>query len=164
MIRQSAEIVKVGSSSVWVKAPRKTACGSCATQSSCGQNLWSSFFEDRQHPVEVLIDPDRFPALKLGAQVIIGVPEAVVLHGSVRVYIMPLLFMLAAVVFGEVVFGQSDFVTILCAGLGLSFGFLAVRQHTKKNQNNIDHFPVLLELLDQSCPSNNSLHTHLAVD
>ncbi|MDF1643979.1 MAG: SoxR reducing system RseC family protein [Pseudomonadales bacterium] len=164
MIRQSAEIVKVESGAVWVKAPRKTACGSCAAQSSCGQNLWSRFFEDRQHPVEVRIDSDRFPILKSGAQVIIGIPESVVLHGSVRVYIMPLLFMLAAVVFGGVIFGRSDFVTILCAGLGLLFGFLVVRQQTKKNQNSIGQFPVLLELLDQSCPSDDSLHAHMAAD
>ena len=164
MIQQSAEIVKVGSESVWVKAPRKTACGSCAAQSSCGQNLWSSFFESRQDPVEVRVDSDSFPVLKPGAQVVIGVSESVVLHGSVQVYIMPLLFMLAAVVFGGALFGQSDLVTIIFAGLGLSFGFFAVRKQTKKNQNNISQFPILLELLDQTCPSENSLHAHLAAD
>lgn len=152
MIQQSAEIVEVDANSIWVKTPRKTACGSCVAQSSCGQNLWSRFFEGRQHPVEVQIDSARFSQLQSGTQVIIGVPESVVVNGSIRIYIMPLLFMLAAVVFGQVTFGASDFITIICAGSGLLFGFFVVRQHAKKNRRNPEYLPVLLEVLGKSCP------------
>ncbi|MBV1916034.1 MAG: SoxR reducing system RseC family protein [Pseudomonadales bacterium] len=155
MIEQSAEIVEVGADSIWIKAPRQTACGSCAAQSSCGQNLWSRFFEDRQHPVEVKADPNKYSDLKVGNQVVIGVPESIVVNGSLLVYIMPLVTMLVAAVAGQSVFGQSDGVTIFCAAIGLVAGFLFMRTEAKKNSNNPDLQPVLLQALDSGCPPDN---------
>ncbi|MBL4583384.1 MAG: SoxR reducing system RseC family protein [Pseudomonadales bacterium] len=152
MIHQSAEIVEIGSRSIWIKAPRKTACGSCAAQSSCGQNLWSRFFEERQDAVEVKVDEAKFSNFKIGTQVVIGVPGAVILHGSLRIYIMPLLTMLAAVGVGQFLFGASDGATISSAAFGLAIGFLAVRRHAQINSDNPNFHPVLLEVLGVACP------------
>ena len=155
MIEQSAEIVEIGADSIWIKSPRQTSCGSCAAQSSCGQNLWSRFFEGRQHPIEVQIDSDKYSDLKIGNQVVIGVPESIVVNGSLLVYIMPLITMLVAVVAGQFVFGQSDSITIFCAAIGLVVGFLLMRTEANKNSNNPDLQPVLLQALDSGCPPEN---------
>ncbi|MBV1888955.1 MAG: SoxR reducing system RseC family protein [Proteobacteria bacterium] len=155
MIEQSAEIVEIGFGSIWIKAPRQTVCGSCAAQSSCGQNLWSKFFEDRQDPVEVKFDASRHNDLIVGNQVVIGIPESVVVKGSLLVYIMPLITMLVAVVAGRTIWGQSDTVTIFCAATGLAAGFILTRSHAKKSKNNPDLQPVLLEVLNQGCPPEN---------
>lgn len=155
MIEQSAEIVEIGPDSIWIKAPRQTACGSCAAQSSCGQNLWSRFFEDRQDPVEVKFDASSHNDLAVGNQVVIGVPESVVVKGSFLVYIMPLITMVVAVVAGRIMWGQSDTVTIFCAATGLAAGFILMQRHAKKSKNNPDLQPVLLEVFNQGCPPEN---------
>ena len=152
MIEQSAEIVEIGKRSIWIKAPRQTACGSCAAQSSCGQSLMSRFFEGRQHPVEVQVDENRHSELAVGTQVIIGVPESIIQNGSIRIYIMPLIVMLVAAVFGQTLFGESEGVTIISAGVGLMLGFFGVWKHAQNSKNDPELLPVLLDVLGHSCP------------
>ena len=152
MIEQSAEIVEIGKRSIWIKAPRQTACGSCSAQSSCGQSLLSRFFEGRQHPVEVQVDDNQHPHLVVGTQVIIGVPESVIQNGSIRIYIMPLIIMLVAAVLGQTFLGESEGVTIISAASGLALGFFGVWKHAQNSKNNPDLLPVLLDVLGHSCP------------
>ena len=162
MIKQAAEIVEVGEKSIWIKSPRQTACGSCEAKSSCGQNLWSRFFDDREEAIEIRLDLKSLDSSKsplvnhadlaVGEQVIIGVPESVVLSGSIRVYIMPLITMLVAVLFGRGFIGDSDLVTISSGMIGLVAGFMWVRKHALETKEDPQFHPVLLELLQKSCP------------
>ncbi|MBB6056400.1 SoxR reducing system RseC family protein [Tolumonas osonensis] len=141
MIEAIATVVATKSGYVSVEYQRKSACGHCQHQSSCGI---SSGHEEEQEHSDRIIDIACSLPLEVGQQVRIGIPEKGLLKGALLVYILPLFFIMSGAVIGQIfsVPGE-EWPAIAGAVLGGYAGFMLMRIRSARLTDN-DYKPVIL--------------------
>ena len=126
MLSESATVMAVGPDGVWVAARSKRQCGSCQARKVCGHSLVDALYARSNQLRAYSEDEGLLRSLKVGDQVIIGVPEQLVLTGSLLLYLFPLLTMLIpAVLFSFA--GAVEGVIIVAAASGFTLGLLLLR-------------------------------------
>ncbi len=147
MLTETARVVAVEDESLWVETIRKSTCGTCAARKGCGHGLLNRIGDGKGGYVRVLQSSQLAAAdCQVDDQVLIAIPEEVILRGSLIVYMLPLAFMLAGAALASVLFPfAQDNAALLGAFLGLSMGFLVVRLHARRNRHNQSYQPTLLE-------------------
>lgn len=125
MLLETGRVVAIESQGLWVETIQRSACGSCQAQKGCGHSMLAKWGASASR-IWVLLDGRDANDYRLGDEVQVGVPEEVITGGSLFVYLVPLLAMMAA---SFVAHQQalSDGFTALCAVAGLTFGAIIVR-------------------------------------
>ncbi|MCB1734573.1 MAG: SoxR reducing system RseC family protein [Gammaproteobacteria bacterium] len=126
MIEETARVVRVGDGHAWVETQRRSSCGSCASKSGCGTSALGEWFGRRTVGLQV----DNTIGAKVGEQVVIGVPETLLVSGAAWIYGLPLLTLLAGAGLSAWWVGDvhNDAVTALGGIVGLVFGFVLARR------------------------------------
>lgn len=128
MIEERGRVLSVEEGAVWVATLRRSACDSCQARNGCGQSVLQRLgLGDRSGLIRVL-NQQAGQRFRIGDDVIIGVPEHAVLHGSVVVYLIPLLMLFAGALLAQF-FGASEGAIIVAGFSGMAGGFAAVRWH-----------------------------------
>ena len=127
MIEETGKVVAVEESTLWVETIRKAACDSCASQKGCGHSLLAKLGDGKNHVRVLNSSSDSYP-FAIGDDVIIGVPEDVVVIGSMIAYLLPLISLVMFSVVGQLLWGTEGY-TILSGMFGLALGFVFVRWH-----------------------------------
>lgn len=143
MITEPATVVKIEKDAIWVRARQKTACGSCSAEKGCGQNLlaeWAS----KQTLLKIDIRGQDSSAFRLNDQVLVGVPENVVVKGSLQLYFLPLGTLIVGAALGHYLFGD-DLGTAIAAILGLLLGGYLAARRSRIFRGESDFKPVLME-------------------
>ena len=138
MIEETGRVVAIEKEAVWVETIRQSACDSCASKQGCGHSVLAKLDGATNH-VRVLNDYD----LNVGDDVVIGVPEDIVVIGSMIAYLMPLVCLLVFSVIGKLVLGSEGY-GILTGIFGLIVGFSLVRWHFLKRKNDIRFQPSVM--------------------
>jgi sigma-E factor negative regulatory protein RseC len=127
MIEADVLVVAVAGKRAWVETSRQSACGHCETAGACGTSLLAKQFGQRVIRLEV----DNPIDAQVGDQVVLGLPEQLMLRGSLRLYLLPLLLLFAGALLGELLAGRFVVATepwaILGGLLGLSLWLLLMR-------------------------------------
>jgi len=145
LLTETARIVKVEQDAIWVMATEKTACGGCAEQKGCGTGALAQWMA-RKSLLRVAIKDKPADLFHCEDEVVIGVPEEVVISGTLLLYVLPLLAMIIGAGIGYWQFA-TDLATATFAAIGLlTGGYLAARQSARRNDPAKIH-PVLLEHL-----------------
>ncbi len=142
MIKETGRVIAVEGGGVWVETIQQSACESCSAQKGCGQSLLAKA-TGKTTAIRVLPGDCNLQEVRVGDEVDIGIPEQVIVNGTLLVYLLPLLMM----VVGAVVVGsayEGDISTAIGGVLGLSGGSLLVRLHSYYNKNNNEVHPTLL--------------------
>lgn len=142
MIRETGRVTAIQDEAVWVETIQQSACQSCSAQKGCGQRLIAKV-TGQSTSIRVLPGDCDINRLSVNEQVVIGIPESVVVNGTLLTYILPLLTMVAGVVLASY-FSAGDSVTALWALLGLAFGGGVVRLYSYLNRDNSAVQPILL--------------------
>jgi len=141
MIEERAVISRIENNYVWVNTQRQSSCGHCSAQKGCGTQVLSQMFGNRLAQfrcLNLLNEQDEFTdALKVGDEVIIGLPESALLGGSLLIYFVPMISMIffaAGSVYLAKIGGVDalDWLTIPGAILGLVSGFFMSRRWSTK--------------------------------
>ena len=103
MIVESAQITAIGEGALWVEAVQRSTCGACVAQKGCGQRLLARL-SGKTLRLRVLPGERPLNNYQLGETVEIGIPEDVVMRGSLLVYMLPLLAMLLSAWTGHQMF------------------------------------------------------------
>jgi sigma-E factor negative regulatory protein RseC len=141
MIEESGRVVATETGSVWVETVRTAACDTCSAKSGCGHSTLAKLGRDSVH-MHARCDID----VAIGDQVVVGVPEEIMVKSSLLAYLMPLVAMLIGVLVADELWGQDIFTALAgMAGLGLGFGLL--RWHFHRNQHDERYQPVVLRRL-----------------
>ncbi len=143
MLSETGRIVAVEDDALWVETIAQSTCGSCAAKKGCGQSLLSRFGA-RANYLRVLLDGRNAQHYRVNESVNIGIPEDVIVKGSLFVYLLPLLFMLVFAGIGHHYF-EKEWVSILASLAGLAIGGGVVKLHALYHRNNPKMQPVLLE-------------------
>ncbi len=125
MIIETGRIVAIEPQGLWIETIQRSACGSCQAQKGCGHSALAKFGASASR-LWVLLDGRDAKCFSLGDEVQIGVPEEVIAGGSLFVYMLPLLAMIAATLAAHNM-QLSDGLTAICALLGLLVGAFIVR-------------------------------------
>ncbi|WP_281646011.1 SoxR reducing system RseC family protein [Parendozoicomonas sp. Alg238-R29] len=122
MIEERGRIVKVDKDFVWVETLRKSTCGSCQAQNTCGHGIMSRLKPSRNHAY--IRAANRYP-LNEGDEVTIALAEDAVVSASFLVYLIPLLLLILSAVTGtELNFAEPIVILLSLSGLLAGFGFV----------------------------------------
>ncbi len=147
MLTETGRVVAVEADGVWVETIRQSTCGACAARKGCGHGLLNRYAEGRRGYIRVLPGPRLTPAdCRVDDQVMISLPETVILRGSFVVYLVPLLALLAGAAAGATMIG-SDAGALAGAGIGLALGFGLVRYHAWRHRDNRAMQPTMVEIV-----------------
>ena len=140
MIEERGRIVKVDDGFVWVEALRKSTCGSCQAQNSCGEGILNRLKSSRSHAY--IRASNRYPVTE-GDEVTIALPEEAVVSASLLVYLFPLLLLLAGAAIGAGLELAEPLVIVLSL-TGLLSGFGFVRWWTAREKTEDQYQPQVL--------------------
>jgi len=130
MLLETAHVVAVQSDSVWVETIRQSTCGSCAAQKGCGHSLLQKVSSGRRSYIQAFSGVLSASECSIDDHVQISIPERVVVSGSLLVYILPLVFMLAGATAADYFAAtSSDTLSISGAVIGFFVGMAVVRLH-----------------------------------
>ena len=147
MIEESAHVISVEGDNAWVETERRSSCGSCSAK-GCGTGALSKVLGAKKQQMKV-----RNPVgAKAGDVVVLGIEEGVLLKGSLMVYILPLLLMLAGGLFGEALAPQwgsgTEGASLLFGLLGLLLGFFLLRGYNRRCAGDSRFTAVILRRLN----------------
>ena len=118
MIEESALVVATEGEYAWVETSRHSSCGSCEAK-GCGTGALSQVLGRRSQRLRV-----KNPvAAVTGEKVVLGITESALLKGSLAVYLVPILALLAGGLFGEVMAPQ---LALSKEGASIAFGLSAL--------------------------------------
>lgn len=143
MIEEHGRVLNVEPGAVWVETVRRSACDSCQARNGCGQSVLQRLgLGARQGFIRVLNEQVEHDC-RVGDEVIIGIPENAVLHGSTLVYLVPLLALFVGALVAQAI-GTGEPLIILASFLGMGIGFVAVRWHSHRLRSNSAFMPRVL--------------------
>lgn len=93
MIEEIAIVTRAEGGRVWLKSSQGSACGGCVQKASCGTAALAELAPERELELEV----ESLPGLQTGDSVRVAIDDAQLLFGSVLLYLLPLLIMLAGI-------------------------------------------------------------------
>ena len=149
MLTETGRVVAVEPDSLWVETIRQSTCGSCAAQKGCGHGLLNRYSDGKRGYVRVL-GSDQLAAAdcRVDDQVLIAIPEEVILRGSMILYMLPLLAMLSGAALAMFLLPQGGDGTALAgACAGFAAGFALVRLHANRHRDDEAFQPTLLEVV-----------------
>ena len=124
MIEEPAVVVEAGDGYAWVETQRRSACGACSASDGCGTAALAKAWGERRARVRAI---SALP-LQPGDAVIVGLAEGALLRGSLLVYLLPLVLLLAGALLGQAAFaGAGEELVVLAGAVGLGLGFLVAR-------------------------------------
>ena len=143
MIEETGHVVAVEGEHAWVETERRSSCSSCSAK-GCGTGALSKVIGTKVQRMKVLNPVDS----QVGDTVILGIEEGVLIRGSLMVYIMPLLLMLAGGLLGQALAPQwgtePEGPSLLFGLLGLVAGFLWLRRYHRRIVNDPRYSAVIL--------------------
>lgn len=143
MIEEHGRVLSVEHGAVWVETVRRSACGSCQARNGCGQTVLQRLgLGARQGFIRVLNEQTEHDC-RVGDEVIIGIPENAILHGSLLVYLIPLLALFLGALMVQAV-GAAEPLIILAGFSSMGIGFAAVRWHSHRLRSNPAFMPRVL--------------------
>jgi len=146
MIEETAHVVAVEGEHAWVETERRSSCSSCSAK-GCGTGALSSVLGAKVQRMRVSNPVNA----EKGDAVVVGIDEGVLLKGSVLVYIMPLVLMLAGGLLGETLAPQwgsdGESMSLLFGLLGLVGGMLWLRLFNRHAADNPRYTAVILRIL-----------------
>ncbi|MCB1700709.1 MAG: SoxR reducing system RseC family protein [Pseudomonadales bacterium] len=155
MLIETGRVVALEDGALWVETIRQSTCGSCAANKGCGHGLLNRIADGRTGYVRVLSGAVAAEQCAVDDQVRIGIPEQVILRGSMLIYMLPLVCMLAAASALQVLWpatgpGAPEWAAIGGAVIGLAIGFSLVYWHAWRHSNDRDLQPTLLAVLPRA--------------
>ena len=147
MIEEPAVVVEAGDGYAWVETQRRSACGACAASDGCGTAALAKVWGERQVRVRAI---STLP-LRPGDAVIVGLVEGALVRGSLLIYLLPIILLLAGALLGQAVFaGAGEEPVILAGAVGLALGFLAARVVSRRLRGDARFQPVVVRRLGEN--------------
>ena len=143
MLEESARVVETAEGYLWVETKSRSACARCAS-SSCTTSVISKLFMVRHN----LLQLENSLGAKKGQQVVIGIPDDLLVKASVWAYLLPLLIMLIITALAKAIGMHEVFQSLIALG-GLAVGFLIVHRANQGFLSRSKFTPQLLRIVNQ---------------
>jgi len=122
MREETARVVDVKEGLLLAEAESRSACSHCASSAACTTSVVAKLFGGRR----IRLVMANHLGARPGDQVVIGIPDELLVRASLLVYLSPLLSMLAVATLVEAL-AVNEMLLSVSALVGLTLGFLGVR-------------------------------------
>lgn len=144
MIEEQAQVVEIKGSSLLLQAQTQSTCGNCAASKGCGTSLLSKVVGRKF----TYFQAENNINANVGDMVIVGIPEDALLKGSVMMYLVPVVSMLAFALLADYFLMAAtpyrDLIIAASTVMGLLFGSLMSKWYFHR-QSSVQLFaPVIL--------------------
>ena len=120
-LRETGRVVAVEPDAVWIEADRSAACNKCAARAGCGQGALSALLQSGKGLVRATSGETLSAAqCNVGDQVVIQVPEATLLGGTLLIYGFPLV---TGAILSTLASPLGDLWSAVAFAIGLLSGF-----------------------------------------
>lgn len=148
MIEETAVVVKCEGEFAWVEAQRKSACGHCSVNKSCGTGTIAKIWGQKSSQMKAI---NKVHACE-GETVLIGLQEGALVQGSLIIYLLPIVSMILFAIFGEQMAGQWQLASvegtsILFAVIGFVFAGILIKIYSRQISADARYQPVVLKRL-----------------
>mgnify|MGYP001829255469 CR=1 FL=1 len=148
-LTETGRVVAVEEDGVWVETIRQSTCGSCAARKGCGHGLMNRAADGTRGYIRVLPGAITPAQCQVDDRVRFAIPGSVILRGSLVVYALPLLLMLAGAAIATGAAGllpslSPDLLALAGCAVGLVAGTCAVRWHARAHRSDCRLQPRLL--------------------
>ncbi len=153
MLAEKARVVALEEGALWVETQAQSSCGSCAGNQDCGTGLLQRYLQTSRF-LRINLPDSSQARYRIGDELELGLDESVMVRGSIQLYILPLLGLLAGAALGASLGGEL--LSILGGLVGLLGSGLALRWFAWKHRFNPDYHPVILEesaIVSRSTPT-----------
>lgn len=145
MIEEKAIVISGNNEHIVIETQKKTSCGSCSINKTCGTGIISTYFK----PKTIVFNLENTIGAKIGDTIIVGINERVFLFGSFLMYILPLLFILCFAVLGDYIIKHAiivnaEFFVIALSGAGFVLSFVFTRFLLKNKLDLLQFNPELI--------------------
>ena len=134
MIEEQVIVTSITAQGAWVEGIQQSACGSCSAKAGCGQHamsqlgrkvtLWLPFSEPKEEQSQA--------DLKVGQQIVVGLPEGAILRSTLVLYGVPLIALVLGAVFGNALWGELG--SIITAVITMVLGFKLAGVISERNR------------------------------
>jgi sigma-E factor negative regulatory protein RseC len=121
MLEETAMVIDVKDGMLMAETESRSSCSHCSAD-SCSTSVVAKLFGVRRNRLVMENSLDAKP----GDQVVIGIPDALLVRASVMAYLLPLVSMLLLTAIGDAL-GMNEILLSLLALVGLAIGFFMVR-------------------------------------
>ena len=147
MIEEQGKVVAVKEDWAWVQTERKTVCGQCAANKGCGTSVLAKVFGNKTSSIAVI----KSLPVQVGDEVVIGIEENSLVKGSLLIYALPLVLLIAFGLLGEVVSTQvllsnTDILTVIFSGFGFAVGYVWLKHISSQIRLDPRYQPKLLQI------------------
>ena len=150
MIEETAQVVALDGADLLLQTQRQSTCGSCAVKSGCGTSVVAGIVGQKITRLKVR----NTLGAKPGDTVLLGLQEQALVTGSLLVYVLPLLLMLAGALGGEALASawgmDPELMPVVGAALAFALSLLLVRRVLQKAAIGMQLQPVLLRILTRA--------------
>ncbi|NOZ37762.1 MAG: SoxR reducing system RseC family protein [Gammaproteobacteria bacterium] len=148
MIEETAVVVKCEGEFAWVEAQRKSACGHCSVNKSCGTGTIAKIWGQKSSQMKAI---NKVHACE-GDTVLVGLQEAALVQGSLIIYLLPIVSMILFAIFGKHMAGQwqlasVDGTSVLFAVIGFLLAGILIKIYSKRISADARYQPVVLKRL-----------------
>lgn len=147
MLEESARVIAAANGFAVVETQRRSTCESCSAQKGCGTAALGKSLGRRPAQVRALNRADA----GIGDHVVVGIAEDALLRGSLAIYLVPLLLMLAGASLGQrVSLGLSlpgEGLSVLSGVGGLALGFAWSMLFSRAVRHDGRYRPVVLRCI-----------------
>lgn len=140
MLEETGVVVAIDNDQAWVQTIRKSACSSCEAKSGCGQGVLARISDGKANQVLV----NNSLKLKVGEEVLIGIPEELLVKASVMVYLFPLLVMIVVASTIEKWLAPGDGWVAFAGVTGLAVGFFTVKLYSSFHKSDPKFCPKMI--------------------
>lgn len=131
MIEMRAIVIHVDGSNASVQPVGTGGCGHCDSEGGCGSSTLTKVFcgnKPRQFKVRNEVNA------RIGDEIQVSIPDGVLLRGAIKMYVLPLILLLAGGIAGVGMAGDGagrDAYAVAGAVIGLLLGFVLAKMSPK---------------------------------
>ena len=144
-MEESATVLETTPGKARVTAERKSSCGHCSANQTCGTSVLSKHIGKRSMEMWVNDPIGVHP----GDQVVIRIEEGGLLLGSLAVYLLPLLLLIGSAMFGEYmarnIGWDSEATAISFAVIGMLLSYLWLKRFNRRISASDRYRPVVVQ-------------------
>ncbi len=151
MIEEHAIVTSTEAGIAEVEIKRRSSCNACSARAGCGVSLLDRVLGRRPQRLLLANKID----VRVGDEVIVGMPEAALLKAALAAYMVPLAGLLLGAMVGDLMSAESsagESLPLLTGALGFGAGLFATRLYSRRLATDPRWRTVLLRRVTQSLP------------
>ncbi|MBX2807212.1 MAG: SoxR reducing system RseC family protein [Cellvibrionaceae bacterium] len=142
MVTEKATITAIETDALQVSTIAQSTCNRCVAKAGCGQRVLNRLTQQSTY-LRVVSEAKDLAHYRVGDQVVIGIPDGIVVKSASVVYILPLVFMLVFSGFAHMLW-KTDGASVIAAAVGLLIGAWSVVLYSGYYRDDRHHQPFVV--------------------